>query len=200
MGRLLYILPAALLGLLIGGWSALYMSGVIRSSAALSNSSLNIDDWTSDWTIGSAASGPYLRARVARHGLLALAKEEAVYFTRSTDSEGRPLRESCSYRLSGSDQPAQWWSITLYDEQSRLPMNEDEALSIDATTVGRAAEWEAEISRERQNAEHWVSSRNAGNFDLTLRLYRPSAELLANPKQTLSPPIIERLSCEGESE
>jgi len=41
----------------------------------------------------------------------------------------------------------------------------------------------------------WISSRGAGNFDLTLRLYVPDPALLANPGKTVAAPRIERLEC-----
>ena len=43
----------------------------------------------------------------------------------------------------------------------------------------------------------WISSRSAGTFDLTLRLYMPDAALLADPGTALDPPRLARLSCEG---
>lgn len=190
------ILLAVLLGLAIGGASALVLAGLWPRGAANADfSQIDVDGWRSDFAIGSRAADPYTRARVARHGLLALAQSEAVYFTRATDDDGLPLREACAYRLSGAGFPARWWSITLYDGDSRLPMNADEALSLDAIKTGEGA-WSAIIAREEPpSARHWISSRNAGAFDLTLRLYVPEAELLAAPRQALEPPRIERLGC-----
>ena len=114
------ILAALLVGLAIGGASALILAGIWPRGAPMANSStVDVDGWRSDFAVGSEAADPYTRARVARHGLLALAKSEAVYFTRSTDDRGKQLREECIYELSGEGQPARWWSITLYDGDSR---------------------------------------------------------------------------------
>jgi hypothetical protein len=156
---------------------------------------VDVGGWRSDFAIGSEAADPYTRARVARHGLLALAKTEAVYFTRATDDAGAPLREGCSYRLSGGSMPAQWWSVTLYDGQSMLPANTDNALSINAEMFAGGA-WSAVIAPQRpEGGGAWISSRGAGAFDLTLRLYVPDPALLANPEKTLVAPTIERLAC-----
>ena len=173
------LLAALLVGLAIGGASALMLSGIWPRGGSISGvNEIDVEGWRSDFSVGSEAADPYTRARIARHGLLALAKSEAVYFTRSTDDRGRRLREGCTYRISGGDQPARWWSITIYDAESRLPMNTDEALSIDASEAGDGP-WAAIIAPRRPpEATHWVSSRNAGTFDLTLRLYVPSAEVL----------------------
>ena len=156
---------------------------------------VDVGGWRSDFAVGSEAADPYTRARVARHGLLALAKTEAVYFTRATDDTGAPLREACSYRLSGAAMPAQWWSVTLYDGQSMLPANTDAALSIDAERAGSGA-WSAVIAPRRPaDGALWISSRGAGQFDLTLRLYMPDVTLLTEPNAALKPPRVERLSC-----
>lgn len=195
--RVATYLLAAVLGCAIGVGSALGMAGLLPGASPLAFGDVDVGGWRSDFAVGSPAADPYTRARIARHGLLALAQTEAVYFTRTADDAGEPLRESCTYRLSGGAMPAEWWSITLYDGASMLPANTDDALSVDASRAG-AGPWEAVITPTRPaNAAHWISSRGSGQFDLTLRLYVPAAALLDAPEQTLVPPQIERLSCGG---
>lgn len=199
MRRALTYLGAVIAGSLLGLGSALYMAGLWPGANTLAFGNVDVGGWRADFATGSDAADPYTRARVARHGLLALAKTEAVYLTRTTDDAGEPLREDCSYRLSGGTMPAGWWSVTLYDAASMLPANTDNALSIDASRAGVAA-WEAVIAPERPaGARHWISSRNAGNFDLTLRLYMPDPALLEAPEQALSAPRIARLACGGKA-
>lgn len=198
MRRVFGYLAAVLAGSALGLGSALWMAGLWPEGRSLAFGNVDVGGWRSDFAIGSKAADPYTRARVARHGLLALAKTEAVYFTRAVDDTGAPLREACLYRLSGGTMPAGWWSVTLYDAASMLPANTDGALSIDAQRAG-SGPWSAIIAPERpEAADGWISSRGAGTFDLTLRLYMPSPELLADPVATLDPPRIERLSCEAE--
>jgi len=197
MRRALAYLAAVLAGGALGLGSALFMAGLWPPGRNLAFGDVDVGGWRSDFAVGSKAADPYTRARVARHGLLALAKTEAVYFTRATDEAGEGLRERCTYRLSGGPMPAGWWSVTLYDGASMLPANDDDALSIDAEGAGEGA-WSAIIAPQRPaGGAAWISSRAAGEFDLTLRLYMPSRELLARPATALSPPRIERLSCEG---
>lgn len=199
MRRALAYLLAAATGLVLGLASAPAMAGLWPNAHTLAFGDVDVDGWRSDFAIGSKAADPYTRARVARHGLLALAKTEAVYFTRATDDAGAPLREDCSYRLSGGAMPAGWWSVTLYDARSMLPDNSDGALSIDASRAGAGA-WEAVIAPVRPaGAAHWISSRKAGNFDLTLRLYMPQPAVLESPREALVPPRVERLACARES-
>lgn len=199
IGRILAYLLAALAGCGLGLGSALAMARLLPGTNALAFGDVEVGGWRSDFAIGSKAADPYTRARVARYGLLALAKSEAVYFTRAADDDGAPLREDCRYRLSGGAMPAGWWSVTLYDGASMLPANTDSALSIDASRVGAGA-WEAVIAPTRSaDAANWISSRNAGTFDLTLRLYMPEKALLTDPGSALDAPRIERLACEGEA-
>ena len=188
-------LLAAILGLVLGLGSALWLAGLWPARSTMAFGNVDVGGWRSDFATGSEAADPYTRARVARHGLLALAKTEAVYFTRATDDAGAPLREACTYRLSGGAMPAGWWSVTLYDGKSMLPANTDGALSIDASRAGGGA-WSAVIAAKRPaDGALWISSRGAGTFDLTLRLYMPEAALLAQPNAALRPPGIARLSC-----
>ena len=200
MKTILIWLGSLVLGALIGGMSALWMGGIMPGSPKLGNA-LEINGWVSDWSIGSKSANPYVRARVARNGLLGLAKEEAVYFIKREDDDGARLREACIYRVSGGNFPADWWSITLYDNKNRLPMNSDEKLSLDQTQTDLAFDigdqWWFNVAAKAPD-DHtalWVSSRGAEEFDLTLRLYRPSDSLLATPENVLVPPSVERLSC-----
>ena len=192
IGKIIFVLVAVLAGILAALWSA----GMLGGGRGLAFSDVSVKGWESDWAIGSSAAGMITRARVARHGLLALSKEEAIYFTRNTDAAGQPLGEACDYRLTGGDQPSQWWSLTLYDSDSLLPLNDDEALSLDRTKTGGADAWLATISaRKPAHDGFWISSRNGGNFDLTLRLYRPVSAVLSDPATHLNTPSIQRMAC-----
>jgi hypothetical protein len=197
MRRALTYPLAGIAGIVGGIASALAMAGLLPGADTLAFGKVDVGGWRSDFAIGSEAADPYTRARVARHGLLALARTEAVYFTRATDDDGAPLSENCRYRLSGGAMPAGWWSVTLYDARSMLPANTDMALSLDAEQAGTGA-WEAIIAPLRpEGAGHWISSRGAGQFDLTLRLYMPDPALIAAPGEILDAPRITRLDCGG---
>jgi len=200
--RVISYLAAAVIGIALGVASALYLSGLWSTKKPMEFGNIAIAGWVSDFAVGSEQASPYVRARVARHGLLALAKSEAVYFVRGEDDEGRRLSEDCEYRLSGTAMPAQWWSITLYSTlDSKLPINDDQALSIDATSVEADGDaWSAIIAPQRPaGTPNWLSSRNSDQFDLLLRLYVPDAQLVTAPQSTLPPPSIERVACKGEA-
>ena len=203
MRNLLWIIVAIVFGANFGALSALWLGGMISGGPTIGNA-VDIDGWRSDWSIGSENADPYVRARVARNGLMGLRKEEAVYFLKTRDDQGDRLSEDCVYTVSGRNYPANWWSITLYDADNRLPMNDDQRLSFDQTQAeaiyGQEA-WRFQVSAAvpEDTDTPWVSSSAAGNFDLTLRLYQPSATLLNGPETALTPPRIERVSCNGEA-
>jgi hypothetical protein len=189
-------LVCALFGFAIGTSSALALSG-----GALSAGDIMVGRWSSDPNVGARAAGPWLRARIARVGLLGLTKSETMYFDRTTDEAGNPLREACTYRLSGTAIPARWWSMTIYGADQFLPRNTDAAGSVDATRAlpdGQTS-WNGLLSAVRPNGtSSWLSSKGAGTFSITLRLYNPSTTDPAELSQ-LSFPKIELQSCADAS-
>ncbi len=158
------------------------------------------DVWRTNPAVGAPAANPAIRAGVARIGLLALNQKEAVYFMAGSDAAGRPLDEACVYRLTGSDLPARWWSVTLYAEDNYLARNGEAAHAISADSVVRnlGGAFSAVISAARPaGAQNWLASKNAGAFTLTARLYNPDEKALAD-LAGIELPRIERVSCGRE--
>lgn len=185
------LLAAAVIGILAGAGSAF---AVLANGEMIG--SVRQGEWLGNRNAGSTAADPYTRAVIARTGLLALSREETIYFTAYEDAPGQTLRENCSYELSGGPLPARWWSVTIYAPDNYLPVNGDEAQSVDATRIGDAGAWTARVSPTRDVAANWISSRNAGDFSLTLRLYHPSPEARASAA-SIPFPRIRRLDCKG---
>jgi hypothetical protein len=185
-------LVCGLSGLVVGTGSALTLSG-----GALSAGDIMAGRWSTDPNVGAQTANPWLRARIARVGLLGLTKSETMYFDRTTDEAGNPLREGCTYRLSGATIPTRWWSMTIYGADQFLPRNTDAAGSIDATRAlpeGQTT-WEGTLSASRPvQTKSWLSSKGAGTFSITLRLYNPSTTNAAELAQ-LSFPKIELQTC-----
>lgn len=194
--RVIYwAIGGVVLGGVFGLMSAVYLSGITPSGMNRSTPVI-VDGWRTEWSIGSPAAGRYQKAWVARYGLMAMQKSEAVSFIRNHDDQGKPLREDCRYLVSGADLPGEWWSVTLYDRLAYLPNNTDGHLSFDASDATNRYDWQFEVAPERpKDGTAWVSSRAAETFDLTLRLYRPDPEFLNNPGRGIPFPAITRLSC-----
>lgn len=151
------------------------------------------DGWIGHPAAGSSQASPYARALIARIGLLAMTREEAVYLDRTRDDDGQLLRGDCRYTLQGRAPPARWWSVTLYAEDNYLARNGQNAPSIDATTVSVNPDglWQAEVGPIRpKDSRPWIASGGAEHFTLTLRLYHPTADVFA----VATPPVGPRVT------
>jgi hypothetical protein len=178
------------LGVLLGTGSAwLVLSGAVRVSEE------RVGAWSVDLERGGEDAGLYQRAVTAVQVLLALSKEEAVYFVATDDDAGDRLRGDCTYRVTGGDLPATWWSLTLYDG-AYLPENDDEHLSVDETSVDIAPNgaWNAYLGPSPDARGSWISTNGADRPNLVLRLYVPDDSVLTDPT-TVPVPRITRLAC-----
>lgn len=155
--------------------------------------------WAGNRVTGSVDADPWTRAQVALSGLLALNRSQAIYLRRQVDDGGAVLREECRYRVSGGPLPGRWWSVTVYAADDYLPLNDDDALSFDATEVRPDAKgrWSAIVASTKPSAGAWASTRNAGAFDLTLRIYNPSQKAQAD-FGSIALPKVQRLDCARE--
>jgi hypothetical protein len=97
MLRTLKILLTLIGGIALG--LAATWATVIRT-----NNSDGIGDgsWRTSLFAGSSEGGPYLRAYVAVHGLLALNRTETIYYNAHDDSDSHALDGHCSYRVEGA--------------------------------------------------------------------------------------------------
>lgn len=155
--------------------------------------------WSGSSVTGSVDADPWTRARVAVTGLLALNKSQAIYFGRKSDDGGKPFRADCRYRVSGGQLPGSWWSVTVYAADNFLPLNDDDALSFDATEVktDEQGHWSATLAPMRpSDGSAWASTRNGGNFDITLRIYQPSVQAQAD-FSSIPMPKVSLIDCGG---
>ncbi|RPH44006.1 MAG: DUF1214 domain-containing protein [Burkholderiales bacterium] len=154
--------------------------------------------WRASLLAGSADADAWTRARVAIGGLLALNREETMYYVATHDYTGAALRSRCTYRVEGTPPPARWWSVTAYAEdfflfdapQRRYSVNGETARLDErgrfAFVTGPAAP-AAPIVGE---TVPWLPTPGDRGLLLTLRVYNPEAALQAAPA-SLDPPRIE---------
>ena len=151
--------------------------------------------WATSLDTGSSEGGPYLRARIAVHGLLALSREETMYYTALTDSDGAVLDGNCTYRLEGRDPPSRWWSITAYGADDFLIPNTFERYSVSMNSVARNADRSFAVALSKAQGEgNWIPVI-PGRFNLTIRLYNPQADVVADPAH-VPLPAVKKVSCE----
>lgn len=181
-----------ILGLVAGTAMALALAFSPGEIGGVSNGA-----WVSNPHIGSPDANPLVRSLVARRGLLALNREEAVYFTATRDSQGHNLTARCTYEVIGEMPPTRWWSLTIYDEDSFLPRNGRNRHAVSQTTARTDTSGQVIIPVGPDEVGA-IDTENAGLFSLTLRLYHPDPVIL-DELDTLTFPRIEQISCGGET-
>jgi len=146
--------------------------------------------WRTSLEVGSAQSDIYLRARVAVHGLLALNRNETIYYTTATDGDGAALSGACTYRIAGRDPPTRWWSITAYGADDYLISNPAGIYSASMHSVTRDASGKFTVTVSRVHTTgDWIPVGD-GPFNLSLRLYNPSPGVAADPAHVVLPTIV----------
>ncbi len=178
------------LGLLGGGGLAVQ---AIRGG--LNDGTVEIGPWQTGKTFGTVDASTLTRAKVALTGLLALPSKEAMYFTAQKDSDGRALDGRCTYVVRGGKLDGRWWSVTLYEGEGWLVKNAAKRWSVPASAVqvDEAGGWSFTVAPSAQSGA-WLPTGSVPKFDLTLRLYHPSAMTIESP-ETAKLPTIERKEC-----
>lgn len=168
---------------------------VVQLRQSFASMGIENGPWRTGEKVGTADASVATRATVALRGLLALPEREAIYFNAATDSAGRPLQGKCRYTVSGGAMDARWWSLTLYDSEGYLIPNSATVYSLGSAALSpeEANRWQVEISREK-TGRHWIAMPDDQPFELTLRAYHPSADLLRQ-RGTVTLPSIERGEC-----
>ena len=151
--------------------------------------------WSANTDQGTADASALTRARVALFGLLALPAKEAMYFLARTDSEGAPLNGQCTYKVSGGEMDARWWSITLYKGEGWLVKNAANRWSVAGNAPARDANgnWSFTVSPTKAEGV-WLPTGGTPKFDLTMRTYHPQGDLLNDPARAMLP-TIKKESC-----
>ena len=181
-------------GLVILAGLALGVGGaVLQIRQGLSSGGIANGPWRTSENIGTKDASLVTRAVVALRGLLALPDSEAVYFNASIDSAGDALDGNCDYVLSGGTIPARWWSITAYASDGFLIPNRTGYYSVGSAAFSEAeqADWKIAVGANNKKTPqlNWIPIGKAERFELTLRAYHASPEMLANRAQTVLPEI-----------
>lgn len=157
--------------------------------------------WRISLLAGSADADLYTRARIAVGALLALSRDETLYYVAERDDSGAPLRSACGYLVEGVPPAARWWSITAYADDFFLFPNDAHRYSLNGGTARLAGDGRFALQTGPAPAEgqavHWLPTPGDRGLLLTLRLYNPGPALVARP-DSLAPPSIRRVgACSG---
>ena len=174
--------------LALGVGSALW---VLKKVPALT-AGVRIGAWQTDVRAGSTSAGLYTRALIAVHALLALDRNETMYFVANHDDAGKPLRSTCSYRVEGVPPNARWWSVTAYTDDMYLfddVPGGAYSLNSKTATLDPQGHFVLTTGGQRQPGIPWLPTPGDRGLVLTLRVFNPEPALQAAP-QSLQPPSI----------
>jgi hypothetical protein len=94
----------------------------------------------------------------------------------------------------GPPPPARWWSVTAYGADDFLIPNASDRYSVSMNSVTRRADGTFGITLSQKQAEgDWIPVA-AERFDLTIRLYNPQADVVAEPGR-VALPTIKKVAC-----
>lgn len=185
------------------GWAALVLGALAAGVATvkpvtalmMERLAISAGPWRTYAATGSSEANLYERAAIAVSGLYALSKEETVYFTAFTDSEGRALDGRCDYRLSGRPLPSRWWSLTLYGADHYLVANAAGVYSRHAGNLEFEPDGSFVVPVSVQPPpRNGLPAPAQGAFSITARLYNPDPSVFAN-LATVPLPVIARGEC-----
>lgn len=174
---------AVLVGLLSAWW--------VLKHAPWMTTTVSVGAWKSNLRAGSPDADMYTRASIALNALLALGRDETMYFVATEDDSGRPLKSSCSYRVEGTPPQARWWSVTAYGKDLFLFDAPNQQYSLNGTTAVLSTEGKFALVTGPQAPSEgfWLPTPGQTNVILTLRLYNPSPQLQASPGSLLAPSV-----------
>lgn len=142
-----------------------------------------VGPWRTSLAAGTAQADLHTRTYIAITGLLALNRNETLYFNADHDDEGRRLAAECSYDVAGMALPARWWSLTAYAGDHFLIPNALNRYAYTMNTVRRDESGHFIVAiGPRERAGDWLPSGEAGKgLSLLIRLYNPTPEAAGNP-------------------
>ena len=169
----------------------------VLKSAPWMNQTVQVGAWKANLRAGSTDADLYTRANVALNGLLALGRDETMYFIASHDDAGHPLRSKCTYRVVGVPPQARWWSVTAYADDMFLFDAPNRHYSLNGSTakLNEKGQFAFTTGPQETPGTFWLPTPTDRGLVLTLRLYNPESALQASP-DSLIPPTIQALgSC-----
>lgn len=176
--------------LLVGGALGYFSTGWIPRLVYMQTSVHN-GPWVTNLTIGSAEANIFTRAVIARHGLLALTRDEVVYYSADNDEEGNGLQSGYDYVIEGRDLDSGWWSITVYGADDFLIYNDEDRFSYTSTEIEYDSDgyWRIYLSQSPKEG-NWLPTGDEESLALVMRLYTPGQEFYDNPGTVELPRII----------
>ncbi len=147
--------------------------------------------WTTNLIQGSTAQDIYTRYVISIWAVMALPRQETLYYgTYRTDS-GEQLLTEYDYVIEGKNLDTRWWSITVYDDEGWLFPNELNRYSYNVDTVKFDTDGKYRIHLSRTPKEgNWLPLGNSTTFQLLLRCYNPGPIFYEKPGEVELPHVM----------
>ncbi len=155
----------------------------------------NPNGWATVRGIGSVNADSLTKAIVAKIGIFANSKEQAIYLT-GFEGERAIFKKIISgkkltsiqggnhYQIIGNANiPSNWWSITLYNEQDFLHGNPENRFSFSSFSIhaDEKGRFVIDVSPTKPpGSTNWLPSPDEDGFNLKLRIYEPLPDLYNN--------------------
>ena len=170
-----------------------YLAGILLGYLGIASALLleatyvvvyNSNSWKTAKGIGSPDANALTRAFIAKIGLFANSREEAIYFAAYPGDPGEDMYGDRHYRIvSRKPIPTAWWSITLYNDRRFLVANEENRYSFTNFNVirDRDGSFVIDIAPARpEGAKNWLPAPKGERINVILRVYHPAPELYEN--------------------
>jgi hypothetical protein len=152
---------------------------------------VNNGPWRTNLLQGSTAQDIYLRYIISVWAVMALPRQETLYYGTYTTDKGEPLLTKYDYVLEGKNLDTRWWSITVYDNEGWLFPNKLNRYSYNMDTVKFDTDGKYRIFLSRAAKEgNWLPLGDTGRFQLLLRCYNPGSIFYEKPGEVELPHIM----------
>ncbi len=194
--KIISIIAGLVLGLALGAFI-----GDRAITYAAYKAASRSDGWNVNYDLGRYGNRYMLRAVVARIGLGALPKEEALYFNANVDGDGQQLNGRYAYALhmpaNAMPDVNAFWSLTPYHKSTELLVeNPIDRYQIGDRSTHLRYEENGDLTLYIQHEEPTDLDRQAnwlpipeGDFSITFRAYEPGPRMLSGK---YLPPMLER--------
>ncbi len=184
------ILISVLVVVIVGGALGYGLTYTVGKAVYESNAVHN-RAWTTNLLQGSTVQDPYLRYVISVWAVMALPRQETIYFGTDRTDKGEELLCQYDYMMEGNkDIDTRWWSITVYDEGGWLIPNPGDLYSINSNTIKTDPDGKYRIYLSRTEKEgNWLPLGGSNKFQMNFRCYNPGVSIFNAPGKVELPGI-----------
>lgn len=170
----MHISTLALTVVAVGGG---ILAGIATAQSLMAGPDTATKLWQEVVRDGNHAS-PWTLAHQMDAGRLPVPAVFTPEFLATHDSSGKPLSGGCTYVITGTLQPALWWSVST----GSTPENAARPASVASGDVVVEPDGSVRLTLSPEpQPGNWLSAPGKGSFDIRLRLFLPVANHTNSP-------------------